>query len=133
MNAQAKKRVLIVDDSHDILDLLEVFLYGKYDLVTALNGFEGLKTARELLPDIIITDIMMPVMDGIKFLNSLREDQKTSSIPVIAITSFIKKENVKSLVSMGFSTVVSKPFKRDAIVAIVEKTLNAPRQKTNET
>jgi CheY-like chemotaxis protein len=123
MTAPVKKKVLIVDDNHDILDLLEVFLFGKYDCVTALNGFEGLKTARELAPDLIITDIMMPVMDGIKFLNSLRADQTMAAIPVIAITSFVKKTNVKSLMSVGFSAVLTKPFSRDVIIGTVEKTL----------
>jgi CheY-like chemotaxis protein len=123
MTAPVKKKVLIVDDNHDILDLLEVFLFGKYDCVTALNGFEGLKTARELAPDLIITDIMMPVMDGIKFLNSLREDQTMAAVPVIAITSFVKKTNVKSLMSVGFSAVLTKPFTRDVIIGTVEKTL----------
>jgi CheY-like chemotaxis protein len=121
------KKVLLVDDNHDILDLLEVFLFGNYECVTAINGFEGLKTAREFAPDIIITDIMMPVMDGIKFLNSLREDTKTAPIPVIAVTSFIKKSNIKSLISMGFSGVVAKPFERDAIIAMIEKSLSEKR------
>jgi CheY-like chemotaxis protein len=120
----ARKKVLLVDDSHDILDLLEVFLFGKYDCITAINGFEGLKSAREVVPDLIITDIMMPVMDGIKFLNSLRENAKTAPVPVIAITSFIKKSNIKSLISMGFSGVMTKPFERDAIIALIEKSLN---------
>ncbi len=119
-------KILIVDDNHDILDLLEVFLYGAYELITALNGFEGLKTAREKRPDLIITDIMMPVMDGIKLLNSLRGDPNTASIPVIAITSFIKKSNVKSLLSMGFSTVIVKPYTRETIVGSVDKTLAKP-------
>jgi CheY-like chemotaxis protein len=126
MTAPTKKKILIVDDSHDILDLLEVFLFGHYDCVTALNGFEGLKTARDLVPDLIITDIMMPVMDGIKFFNSLRQDPKMAAIPVIAITSFVKKTNVKSLVSMGFSAVLTKPFSKDAIAGAVEKTLKKP-------
>jgi CheY-like chemotaxis protein len=121
MTKPAKKKVLLVDDNHDILDLLEVFLYGKYDLITAINGFEGLKNARELQPDLIITDIMMPVMDGIKFLNSLREEPKTARIPVIAITSFIKKGNVKSLLSVGFSAVITKPFSRQTLTSTVEK------------
>jgi CheY-like chemotaxis protein len=119
----ARKKVLLVDDNHDVLDLLEVFLFGKYDCIAAINGFEGLKAAREIAPDIIVSDIMMPVMDGIKFLNSLREDPKTASIPVIAITSFIKKANIKSLLSMGFAGVVSKPFERIAIISMIEKSL----------
>jgi CheY-like chemotaxis protein len=123
VTAVPRKKVLVVDDSHDILDLLEVFLYGKYDVATALNGFEGLKAARETVPDLVITDIMMPVVDGIKFLGSLREDQKTARIPVIAITSFIKKSNVKSLLSLGFSAVITKPIDRNAILVTVGKTL----------
>jgi CheY-like chemotaxis protein len=126
MTRSARKKILVVDDNHDILDLLEVFLYGKYDLSTALNGFEGLKAAREVTPELIITDIMMPVMDGIKFFNSLREDQKTAAVPVIAITSFIKKSNIKSLLSMGFSAVITKPLDRNAILSSVEKTLSKP-------
>jgi CheY-like chemotaxis protein len=119
----AKKKILLVDDNHDILDLLEVYLFGSYDCITAVNGFEGLKTAREIVPDVIVTDIMMPVIDGIKFLSSLREDAKTASIPVIAVTSFIKKANKKSLLSLGFSGVVSKPFERSAIITMIEKSL----------
>jgi CheY-like chemotaxis protein len=118
-----RKKVLLVDDNHDILDLLEVFLFGKYECITAINGFEGLKAAREIVPDVIVTDIMMPVLDGIKLLGSLRDDVKTASIPVIAITSFIKKGNIKSLLSMGFSGLVTKPFERDAIIAMIEKSL----------
>jgi CheY-like chemotaxis protein len=118
-----KKKILLIDDNHDVLDLLEVFLFGAYDCVTAVNGFEGLKAAREMVPDVIVSDIMMPVLDGIKFLASLREDPKTASIPVIAVTSFIKKANIKSLQSLGFSGVVSKPFERNAIIGQIEKAL----------
>lgn len=114
-----KIKILLVDDNHDILDLLEVYLYGKYEILTAVNGFEGLKLAEDFQPDIIITDIMMPVMDGIKFLNMLRKNPETMSIPVVAITSFAKKLNVKSLMNMGFSGVVAKPFKRDAILKVL--------------
>ena len=117
------KKVLLVDDNHATLDLLEVFLFGEYEIITALNGFEGLKMSEESLPDFIITDIMMPVMDGIKFLNNLRKQPKTAHIPVIAITSFAKKFNVKSLLHMGFNGVVSKPFNREAIREVIENVL----------
>jgi CheY-like chemotaxis protein len=119
-----KKKLLLVDDNHDILDLLEVFLYEDFEIASVLNGFEGLKTSEDLLPDLIITDIMMPVMDGIKFLNNLRKNRKTSQIPVVAITSFAKKLNVKSLLNMGFNGVVSKPFNREAILEVINNVLN---------
>jgi CheY-like chemotaxis protein len=114
-----KAKILLVDDNYDILDLLEVFLFGRYEIVTAQNGFEGLNMAEEMRPDIIITDIMMPVMDGIKFLNMLRKKPETALIPVVAITSFAKKMNVKSLMNMGFSGVVAKPFNREAILEVL--------------
>lgn len=115
-----KKKVLLIDDDHGILDLLEVYLYGDYEIVTALNGFEGLKKADELMPDFIITDIMMPVMDGIKFLNTLRKRQETTNIPVIAITSFTKKINEKSLLNMGYNGVIFKPLKREAVLKAID-------------
>jgi two-component system, chemotaxis family, response regulator PixH len=115
-----QKTIILVDDDHGILDLLELYLYGDYKIVTALNGFEGLKKADELLPDFIITDIMMPVMDGIKFLNTLRKRPETANIPVIAITSFNKMRNEKSLLNMGFKGVVFKPLKREAILEAID-------------
>jgi len=114
-----KTKILLVDDNYDILDLLEIFLFGHYEIITAQNGFEGLNMAEEMRPDIIITDIMMPVMDGIKFLNMLRKKPETTGIPVVAITSFAKKMNVKSLMNMGFSGVVAKPFNREAILEVL--------------
>jgi CheY-like chemotaxis protein len=115
-----RKRIILVDDDHGILDLLEVYLYEDYEITTALNGFEGLKKADELLPDFIITDIMMPVMDGIKFLNTLRKRQETANIPVIAVTSFNKMMNEKSLLNLGFSGVIFKPLKREAVLEAID-------------
>jgi CheY-like chemotaxis protein len=119
-----KKKVLLIDDDHGILDLLEVFLFGNYEIITALNGFEGLQKAGEFQPDFIITDIMMPVMDGIKFLNSLRKRPETAKIPVIAVTSFTKKHNEKSLLSMGYKGVVLKPLKREAVLEVIDYVRN---------
>jgi NAD+ synthetase len=76
------------DDDHDTLDLLEVFLFADYEVVTAVNGFEGLNKAQETSPDLILTDIMMPVMSGIKLINNLRKNTRTGRVPVVAITSF---------------------------------------------
>lgn len=120
-----QKKILLVDDNHDTLDLLEVFLYKEFEIVTALNGFEGLKKAEEELPDLIITDIMMPVMDGIRFFNHLRKNEQVCHIPIIAVTSFIRKLSQSSLLNMGFNGVVSKPLDRAAILNAIEKTISA--------
>lgn len=114
-------KILLVDDNHDTLDLLEVFLYKDFDIITALNGFEGLKKAEDELPNIIITDIMMPVMDGIRFFNHLKKIELIHHVPVIAITSFIRKITRDSLLNMGFNGVVSKPLDKTEILAIVQQ------------
>jgi len=105
----ARKKILIVDDDHDMLDLMEIFLYTTYDIVTAMNGFEALSKVEEEKPSLILTDIKMPVMDGIRFFNNLKKKEATRNIPVFAVTSFIQESSAKSLSSMGFDEVLSKP------------------------
>jgi CheY-like chemotaxis protein len=117
------KKILIIDDDHDALDLLEVILFRDYDLSTAVNGFEGLAKAQEIKPDCILTDIMMPVMDGIGFINNLRKHPEFGKTPVIAVTSFTDKHPVKSLLNIGFSDVVSKPFRNSDVLKTVRSVL----------
>jgi CheY-like chemotaxis protein len=114
-----RPRILLIDDNDNTLDLLEVYLFHDYEIITAENGFEGLKAAQERQPDLIITDIMMPVMDGIAFFNELRRRPETAHIPVLAVTAFAEPTTVKSLRNVGFAGVVPKPFKRDNVLATV--------------
>jgi CheY-like chemotaxis protein len=74
---------------------------------------------------------MMPIMDGIRFFNSLKKIEKTSHIPVIAITSFVKKITKKSLINMGFNGVVSKPLDRQAVLDTVHKVISFSLEKVN--
>jgi CheY-like chemotaxis protein len=117
------KTILLIDDNHDTLDMLEMFLYDEFEILTALNGFEGLALAKETLPDCILADIMMPVMDGIKLFNSLKKDKATKTIPIVAVTSFSRGITSKSLLNMGFDGVVSKPLKREVIRDMVHEML----------
>ena len=121
MNAVPK--ILIVDDDHDTLDLLELFLYKQYEIVTAMNGFEALSKVESDHPALIMTDIKMPVMDGIRFFNSLRKHSTTRSVPVIAITSFTLEHNLKSLLNLGFNGVLPKPPEGNQVIALVENLL----------
>jgi CheY-like chemotaxis protein len=118
------QKILLVDDSHDELDLLEMYLYHEYEIFTAMNGFEALKTAEQEIPDLIITDIMMPVMDGIRFFNNLKKQSKTANIPVIAVTSFAKKITKKSLMNMGFNGVLAKPLEKEPVIETIQTILN---------
>jgi DNA-binding response OmpR family regulator len=81
-------RVLIVDDSETIVNFLRMVLESeKYEVDTASDGTEGIAKAHRSLPDLIITDSIMPVMDGFAFLRALRADPATEAIPVIMLTS----------------------------------------------
>lgn len=120
---ESRKKILLIDDNDDTLDMLEIFLFKSYDIITAHNGFDGLNKAEKEIPHCIISDIMMPVMDGIKFFNNLKKRKEIAHIPVIAITSFIKKMSTRSLLNIGFSSVISKPFNRKDIIETVQTVL----------
>src|SRR4051812_3785454 len=82
------KRVLIVDDSPSVLQMLRFVLESEhYDVITASDGAEGLQKIGERLPDLVLTDSIMPGMDGYAFLQKLKEQPGTSAIPVIMLTS----------------------------------------------
>ena len=78
-------KILIVDDMPDVRLLIKLTLQrvGKYDFFEAVNGLEGFELAREILPDIILMDGIMPVMSGFEAIEKLREDEKTKNIPIL--------------------------------------------------
>lgn len=81
-------RVLIVDDSPSVLRLLQaVFESEHYEVVTASDGLQGLEKAHECRPDVVVTDSVMPGIDGFAFLQKLREHPATGAVPVIMLTS----------------------------------------------
>jgi CheY-like chemotaxis protein len=118
-----RPRILIVDDDHDALDLLEIVLYKKYEIVPAGNGFEALAAVRNDLPSLIITDVMMPGIDGIRLLASFRGNPATEKVPVVAFTAFTGEHPVKSLLSLGFAGVITKPPDTSAVETLVSRLL----------
>ena len=81
-------RILIVDDSPSVLRLLQfLFESEHYEIVTAADAAEGLEKVRQQVPDLIVTDSIMPGMDGFAFVRKLKEDPSTSAVPVIMLTS----------------------------------------------
>ena len=112
-------KILILDDDHSTLDLLELFLYSDYEVFTALNGFDGMTKAEKETPDLIITDITMPVMDGIRFFNLASKNEAIRRVPIIAVTSFAEGVTAKSLINIGFSGVIPKPLERGLVLTII--------------
>ncbi len=103
--------VLVVDDDPVILKLLEVnFEMEGFQVVRAADGAEGLKRAREVLPDIVVLDVMMPRMTGYEVAKALREDDVTAHIPIIFVTARAQSSDVEKGMELGVEDYVTKPF-----------------------
>lgn len=119
------QRILIVDDIPDNLYFLEVLLKGNgYEVVSALNGVEALEFARENHPDLIISDILMPVMDGYALCREWRIDEQLKEIPFIFYTAtFIEKRDEELALSLGAVRFLIKPQDPDVLMANVKEVL----------
>ena len=105
------KKVLIVDDDRDCLQLVKDYLESKGFLtITAFEGETGLAKAKQLVPDLIILDVMMPLMDGITVLQKLKQDASTEKIPVIMLTAKDRDEDVLKGYDFGAEYYITKPF-----------------------
>lgn len=106
------KKVLIVDDNKNQQFYLTHFLIKYFDCktLTADNGEEGLELIQKEHPDLILLDIAMPIMDGIKMLENLRFDEKKPFIPVIIMTALDEKSTLLKLLALGISDYISKPL-----------------------
>lgn len=114
-----KPVILIVEDNRDIRMQLIDNLNLEYTLVEAVDGIAGLKKATEMIPDLILTDLMMPRMDGIMFCNKLKNDERTSHIPIIMLTAKVTLENKITGFQTGADDYISKPFNMAEIKARV--------------
>ena len=118
------KKVLIVEDSEKNLKLAAIIVQSMgYEALTAVDGEEGVRVAREENPALILMDIQMPKMDGITALNILKADEKMKGIPVIAMTSYAMKGDMEQLLSQGFTDYISKPIEKSRFIEVVEKAL----------
>ena len=112
----AGKRILMVDDSKDILQVVSQRLKSwGYDVVAANNGEEGLRLAGELMPDLILLDIMMPKMKGRDVCARLKADPKTKAIPVIFLTALGLADHVKAGLDLGAEDYIVKPFEPEEL------------------
>ena len=106
-----KKRILIVDDTRDILTVVSRRLQSwGYEVVTAETGEDGLRLAQEHVPDLMLLDIMMPKMKGRDVCARLKADPKTAKIPVIFLTALGLADHVKAGMDLGASDYIVKPF-----------------------
>lgn len=102
--------VLIIDDNQDVRNYIRLLLQQQYDILEAENGLEGLKLAVKYVPDAIICDVMMPVMDGMECCRKLKAEMQTSHIPVIMLTAYTMDEQKVKGYECGADSYLTKPF-----------------------
>ena len=123
--------VLVVDDNDDMRRYLRTLLLDRYYVLEASDGQSGWKLARESVPDLIISDVMMPVMDGLTFCAKLKAEPLTSHIPVILLTARGSEQQQAEGLSQGADAYLTKPFSAEVLLAHIASLL-ANRQKLKE-
>ena len=120
--------LLIVDDNADMRLYLRTLLGDKFYVLEAADGQNGLRIARELVPDLVVSDVMMPVMDGLQFCRHLKEDAITSHIPVILLTARSEESQQIEGYEHGADAYLTKPFAADVLVARIYNLLKSRQQ-----
>lgn len=119
-----KETILIVEDNKEIQESLKEILNNDYLILQAFNGEEGLKIAAENFPDLIISDVMMPVMDGIEFVKKLKLNTFTSHIPIIILTARTTLKNTMEGFETGADDYIAKPYDEELLKARIHNLLN---------
>ena len=120
--------VLIVDDNADIRTYLHSILQGQYSVLEAEDGKRGLELAREQVPDLIVSDVMMPVMNGLEFCQQVKKDDISSHIPVILLTArALEKHQIEGYES-GADAYITKPFSPELLLARIDNLLQSRHQ-----
>lgn len=116
--------ILIVDDTPEVSEFIYQILHAKYRCHLAGDGKEGMELATKLLPDLIIADIMMPVMDGFEMVRRLKRHIPTSTIPIILLTAKSDRETELESIQLNIDAFIAKPFEADILLSRVEQLLH---------
>ena len=123
--------ILIVDDNADIRAYLRTILQGKYQVSEAADGQQGLAVANEIVPDIIVSDVMMPVMNGLEFCQRVKDGTATSHIPVILLTARALSSHQIEGYQSGADAYITKPFSAELLLARIDNLLQSRHKLKN--
>lgn len=128
------KKILIIEDDisikDNITDLLEI---NGYKVFSAINGIDGIKLAREIVPDLILCDVMMPKLDGFKVKEKLSEDKNFAMIPFVFLTAKTEYTNIRKGMNLGADDYITKPFENKELVEVIELRLKKHEDLINNT
>ena len=121
----SNKRILCIEDETEMIDLIRLILGRRgYEVIGAAGGIEGIRLVREIIPDLVLLDLMMPVMDGWEVYQQMKADESTREIPVIVVTA--KAQNIDKVLGLHIAKVddyIAKPFSPKELIDSVEKVL----------
>lgn len=128
------KRLLLIDDDPNLILLVKDYLeFRGYEVITAENGREALEVLEQEIPDMIICDVMMPEMDGYAFVNQVRQEERTSWIPILFLSAKGQSgDKIKGL-NIGADVYMVKPFEPEELVAQVEASLKQAFRQRQQT
>ncbi|MFB6320738.1 two-component regulator propeller domain-containing protein [Saccharicrinis sp. FJH54] len=128
--------MLVVEDNADVRKFISSHFNSQYNIIEARNGKDGYEKAIENIPDIIVSDIIMPQMDGYELCKKIKTDERTSHIPVLLLTAMHSKEHELKGLTLGADDYITKPFDINVLQAKVENMLSireSLREKYTET
>ena len=116
----AQHTVVIIEDNDELRLYLETILATKYRIFTANNGLEGIDLIRDEMPDLIVSDVMMPEIDGLELCKRIKDDFETSHIPVILLTAKTFDNQIIEGIKSGADVYLTKPFNKDILIANID-------------
>jgi two-component system cell cycle response regulator DivK len=113
--------ILIVEDTAAILDILTRQLrYAGHNVISAMNGIEGIACARAHMPDLIVMDLVMPVLNGWDAIKELKADARCAALPILAITARALSESKEQAQAAGCDAFMSKPFTMQELLSVID-------------
>lgn len=126
--ADDRPELLVIEDSRDIIAYLQSLLADRYHFHFATDGAAGIEKARELVPDIIISDVMMPEKDGFEVCETLKSDERTSHVPIILLTAKTTHAARIEGLKYGAEAYLTKPFEKEELLVRLEKLIEIRHQ-----
>jgi two-component system, cell cycle response regulator DivK len=121
------KKVLVVEDDADTRQIYTTMLaHSGYDVTGAANGADGVRLALEIVPDLILMNLALPVVNGLSATAMLRRDPRTADIPIIACTGFVSEDGREDAEDAGCDAYLEKPCEPTRLVEEVEKFIGKP-------
>ncbi|MBC7777573.1 MAG: response regulator, partial [Phycisphaerae bacterium] len=128
VNEPDRHNILLIEDNPDVVEYLGACLRDHFNLDFAYNGQAGIEKALETVPDLIVSDVMMPIKDGFEVVETLKNDERTSHIPIILLTAKADVQSRLAGLRRGADAYLSKPFHQEELLVTLENLLESRRK-----